>query len=423
MSVNVEAYAKKYAALLFVFSIPIKPIAASWSPGIGELLALFYLVFALAHRKFGLRKWVMLPVVIIGAGLLPAVLVAPSVTHAVGAYLQTIGYVFLGLALSSLFLLDISKSIVTREQAIRAAGMCLANYGMLISVALLLQVVTLELFSFDILIFLSGSNVSTESFAFGGTPRLTSIFPHSIHMGIALILPVYACIGILRSGQGGSRYVLVLLICLVGILFSGSRGALIFILPALVFMIKFSIKNIIYTLIIIVLSMPMVMNYGREHVARVVDTVTLSSTGDEASSNLQRLYLWQFALIGFAQKPIFGQGLGSYKALMSNDADALLEEYGIGEDNLTQYAGLAYEAGTVGLLTVFYLLFRPLSLRTLFGKVASLVWFIQAGFMAVILSNAFQNNLFTRGTWSVIWFSYGLLFAWSLIDLNRGKLP
>lgn len=354
----------------------------------------------------------MTPAFVLGVGMLPGAVFSPSITSGLVSYFQMIGYAFLGVHFANTFISGTTANSSDQGISEHTSIMrCLGSYGALLSLGVLVQASSTAMFSYDLTSLLSGSLVGQDNLMYSSTTRLTSIFPHSIYLGMALIIPVYACASLLRNERFKTAHLLLLIMCLFGILMSGSRGAIIFIIPAIFFTFKFSPKSVLISSVATALVFPIVTHFGATHLDRVFDTITFRSEGNELSSNLQRIYLWTFALDGFLENPIAGHGLGAFKEFQAENASYLLQDYGIGEDNLTQYAGVAYEAGLVGLITLILVLFWPLKARVLITCAGTNTWFLQAGFAAVLLNNTFQNNLFTRGTWVVTWFTFGLLFV------------
>lgn len=262
---------------------------------------------------------------------------------------------------------------------------------------------------------------------------------HAI-LGAILAICVPLCIGLIAVFKGdllrkfGLFFVLIILV--VGLIFTYSRAAWVSIVPALVlyllfvFRIKFKWLALVFVLGLSYVSINLndiILNLeenkvsGSDDLLDNAESITNISTDP---SNLERINRWSCALEMWNEKPWFGWGPGSFMVeyapfQLRRNLTTISTNFGDVGNAHSEYLGLLSEAGTMGciiflvlMFAVFYYAFQYLfqaRSRTerilLISSACALITYFTHGFLNNFLDTDKASNIF----WPLI----AYIAAWS----------
>lgn len=279
----------------------------------------------------------------------------------------------------------------TKEEVIRVWQALAAGGVMVLAVALLQFIASFFLTLYDFWQFWAhrvinvfyGQNlsellsVSNTWFAYyqsaPPTLRLFSVFPdsHSFAMFCILAVPVFFMLVLFSQQQKWQRtfYWSLVGVALFGVIFSGSRGTWISVLPVMVAALFFWAKKLEPALIkktipaFLAFILFFILFSGYPPFYYKVQTWTTGqfssstfalferakSISDlDETSNKSRLQIWKASAESIAKKPFFGVGLGNYVTVLNEESSAAKK--GASAHNL--YLDFAAETGLIGLVLV-----------------------------------------------------------------------
>jgi O-antigen ligase len=238
-----------------------------------------------------------------------------------------------------------------------------------------------------------------------------------IHLSVAMVMLYY------YFQNSASRT--IRLLALIAFLFSGvmlfvsgSRGALIFFLPVLLYQILYVRRNryLIGMLLLFIVALLIVNSVPTEYLERMLQIPTvLQSASDTVGL---RLRLWNIALRLWEQSPVFGIGPGMFYFYTSQNF-SLLGRSGLAAHNM--YITFLTENGLIGL--ALYLWIAAISVGLLF-KALSWARRVQPSWVPLIVT--WQSVLFIEllngtkangGYDKIHWLCFGIsLVLWRLMQ-------
>ncbi len=264
------------------------------------------------------------------------------------------------------------------------------------------------------------------------TLRLFSVFPdsHSFAMFSLLLVPIFFSLAVYFKAKKRIKAVLAFLagLALFGVVFSGSRGAWLSVVPAAIAAIYFwtkktetiFIRQAIFSFAIFILIFIVSTGYpllfykiqawqtGQYSSSTYAFFERARSISDlEEVSNKGRLEIWRDSLSFIKQHPVLGVGFGNFVTVIDEDAGAAKK--GASAHNL--YLDIAAEIGIPGLLILLLMFINILWTSwlvwrratepyfKLFGLLFGLyfVWILGYSFFDVVLFNDKVLLLFMVG--------------------------
>lgn len=214
------------------------------------------------------------------------------------------------------------------------------------------------------------------------TLRLFSVFPdsHSFAMFLLISMPIFLTLALLNKPRSIMRSgcLALMVLALGGIIFSGSRGAWLSLIPVAAAALYFFnlnlerplLKKVLFSFLLFGLLFILSAGYPpifyKIHAWQTGEygTSTFSffervrSISDlDELSNKTRLQIWGTSLRSIVRHPLLGVGLGNYTQVLGEDISAAKE--GASAHNL--YLDFASEIGLLGalaLLAIFYIIGR-----------------------------------------------------------------
>lgn len=255
------------------------------------------------------------------------------------------------------------------------------------------------------------------------TLRLFSLFPdsHSLAMFSMILVPIFSALALFFNSSKNKKIFLWLgvILSLFNVVFSGSRGAWLSIVPVLLVafylyfykiqinLTKKALLSFIIFVFIFIISVgypPLLYKFQSWQAGGEYSTTTFSfferakSISDtQELSNKGRLQIWKMTFKSLKDHPVLGVGLGNYVKVLEEDSSAAKK--GASAHNL--YFDIASEIGIFGLLIFVlmgvdilytsWLVFRssPEIFFRLYGLFFGLyfIWILGYSFFDVVLLN------------------------------------
>jgi len=246
--------------------------------------------------------------------------------------------------------------------------------------------------------------------------KVSAAFQFSNNLGtyLAAVIPISASLVLFKATNKTYRFILSALFLLLAVclLLSQARGAWLgFILGFLFVSLLSGKKNFllaVFLLILFAVSAGLFGNiYLKEQVRSFAHLKTDQSTND-------RMIMWKTALRMFADRPILGQGLGTFMHSFEKFKPKSYREIVYAHNCFLQ---MAVETGILGLLAFLWFilsLLRKASTRLfmpndIFLKAVSIG--IIGGILAYLVNSFFDNNLYSLPLAALFWAMSGLAAA------------
>ena len=261
-----------------------------------------------------------------------------------------------------------------------------------------------------------------------GIPRLKAAFPHTNLFGLylGLTLPAVFCLGrYFLEGRKKLFFTVTSILAIFCIIFTFSRGAVIGLLIALIFVGLLKKDKVLLTFILVFMLIGPFLMPGP-----VKDWVKNRSSVLEMLLNAERIYIYKTALNMICHHPFIGVGVNTFCGQYSNYK--VNQEYGntgtsryYGHNNFLHMAG---EIGLIGLgvflwllfmlFRKWYIIYKPLpdgSFLKIFGL--GLI----AGVVAFLVNGMTETGLYYSKIATLFWIQIGILLAVFKVSQNTIK--
>jgi len=197
-----------------------------------------------------------------------------------------------------------------------------------------------------------------------------------------------------------------LVVILTGFIFAASRGGLVGLFVALLFLISKTRRRVRNLALVGLLMIPMFLVPGQSAFHRLMHP----SAYDDESSQF-RLELWQAAVNTFRDHPLFGVGMGHYRPSVTRNGAVLYLPFHVAHNT---YLGLIADLGLAGIipfLGIFVSAFMNLRQVARRNKAAGHVFLyqialgLQAGLLGYMVCAFFLSTLWQQVFWFQVFLS------------------
>jgi len=202
------------------------------------------------------------------------------------------------------------------------------------------------------------------------TLRVFSTFPdsHSFALSMVLALPMALTFFIVNKGRARLALGMFIVLALLAIIFSGTRGVWVGVIPVFLMLIaayvlrrelwKPVIKIGIITLVIFALLFPVssqLLKFSQMRQGGIVSETTFERISTSFStrelSNLGRIQIWKSTFESIAKRPLLGVGMGNYPVVLNENVSATKE----GASAHSLYLDAASEIGVLGAILLLFI--------------------------------------------------------------------